>query len=92
MNGSRRLPGRRSNASSRWTCSACCRRFQAVLTRARNRQAGVCLPAEAVSIEARMEEMLSRLAKGGSCGFDELFADLSSRQEIIVTFSRHAGV
>ena len=60
--------------------------FQAVLTRARNRQADVCLPAEAVSIEARMEEMLARLVKGGSCGFDELFADLSSRQEIIVTF------
>jgi len=60
--------------------------FQAVLTRARNRQASVCLPAEAVSIEARMDEMLARLAQGGSCEFDELFADLSSRQEIIVTF------
>ena len=60
--------------------------FQAVLTRARNRDVGVRLPAEVVSIEARMEEMLARLAKGGSCGFDELFADLSSRQEIIVTF------
>lgn len=60
--------------------------FQAVLTRARNRQASVCLPAEAVSIEARMDEMLARLAQGGSCEFGELFADLSSRQEIIVTF------
>lgn len=60
--------------------------FQAVLARARDRQTTVPLPAEAVSIEARMREMLERVAKGGSCGFDELFADLSSRQEIIVTF------
>ena len=60
--------------------------FQAVLARARDRQPAIRLPAEVVSIEARMQEMLARLKKSSSCGFDELFADLSSRQEIIVTF------
>ena len=59
--------------------------FQAVLARARDRRPAIRLPAEVVSIEARMQEMLERLASG-SCGFDELFADPSSRQEIIVTF------
>ena len=60
--------------------------FQAVLTRARDRRNTVPLPSDVVSIEARMAEMLARLAHRGSCGFDDLFADVSSRQEIIVTF------
>jgi segregation and condensation protein A len=60
--------------------------FQAVLTRARNRQASIPLPADVVSVETRMQEMLARLGDGGPCGFEELFEDVSSRQEIIVTF------
>ncbi len=60
--------------------------FQAVLARSRDRQNSVPLPADVISIEARMEDMLGRLAQGGPCGFDDLFADVSSRQEIIVTF------
>ena len=60
--------------------------FQAVLARARDRQPAIRLPADVVSIDVRMQEMLARLKKSSSCGFDELFADLSSRQEIIVTF------
>ena len=60
--------------------------FQAVLARSRDRRNSVPLPADVVSIEARMEDMLGRLAQGGSCGFDDLFAGASSRQEIIVTF------
>ena len=60
--------------------------FQAVLTRARGRQAGVALPAEAVSIEARMEEMLERLAGNAPCGFEELFDGAVSRQDLITTF------
>ena len=58
--------------------------FQAVLARAR--RPAVRLPAEVVSIESRMREMLERLAESGPCGFDELFAGATSRQEIIVTF------
>jgi segregation and condensation protein A len=60
--------------------------FQAVLARARDRRNTIPLPADVVSIEACMAEMLERLARGGPCGFDDLFADVSSRQEIIVMF------
>ena len=60
--------------------------FQAVLTRARNRQASVPLPAEAVSIEVRMHEMLERLASSAPCGFEELFDGAASRQDLITTF------
>ena len=60
--------------------------FQAVLARARNRRTSIPLPAERVSIETRMQEMFDRLVKSGSCGFEDLFADVSCRQEIIVTF------
>ena len=60
--------------------------FQAVLTRARNRESSVRLPAEAVSIEARMDEMLARLADSAPCGFEELFDGDMSRQDLITTF------
>ena len=46
----------------------------------------VQLPAEVVSIETRIQELIERLASGGACGFDELFSDASSRQELITTF------
>ena len=60
--------------------------FQAVLTRAQARQHGIRLPAELVSIEARMEAMLERLANCAPCGFEELFDGATSRQELITTF------
>ncbi|MCY4123344.1 MAG: segregation/condensation protein A, partial [Acidobacteria bacterium] len=60
--------------------------FQAVLARARNRQAGIRLPAELVSIEARMQEMLERLADRSPCGFEALFEGTTSRQDLITTF------
>ena len=60
--------------------------FQAVLTRSRSREAGVALPAAVVSIEARMEEMLERLAGNAPCGFEELFDGAVSRQDLITTF------
>lgn len=60
--------------------------FQAVLARARNRQAGVRLPAELVSIETRMQEMLERLAERAPCGFEALFEGATSRQDLITTF------
>ena len=60
--------------------------FQAVLTRARNRQVGVRLPAEVVSIETRMGEMLERLAESGPCAFEEIFDGAMSRQDLITTF------
>ncbi len=60
--------------------------FQAVLVRARSRQAGIFLPAEVVSIETRMGEMLKRLAENAPCGFEELFDGAFSRQGLITTF------
>ena len=59
--------------------------FQSVLKRSREYPA-IRLPSEVVSIETRIKELVDKLASGGACGFDELFADTSSRQELITTF------
>ena len=59
--------------------------FQAVLSRARERPP-VRLPEEVVPIETRIEELRERLATVEACGFEELFADVSSRRELITTF------
>ncbi len=59
--------------------------FQAVLSRSRERPR-VPLPADVVSIETRIEQLLARLSETDACGFDELFADASSRSGLITTF------
>ena len=59
--------------------------FQAVLSRTRDRPS-LRLPEEVVSIETRIEQLLARLEAVEACGFDELFTDASSRQELITTF------
>jgi segregation and condensation protein A len=59
--------------------------FRAVLERARHRPR-VPLPAEQVSIETRIAELLARLSEHEACGFEELFADVESRAGLIVTF------
>ena len=59
--------------------------FQSVLSRSREYPT-VRLPAEVVPIETRIQELIEQLASGGACGFDELFPDASSRQELITTF------
>jgi segregation and condensation protein A len=59
--------------------------FQAVLRRARD-QPKVVLPAEQVSVEARIDQLLSRLSEHEACGFEELFADVDDRGGLIVTF------
>jgi segregation and condensation protein A len=59
--------------------------FQAVLDRA-TRRSKVPLPPEQVSIESRIEALLGRLSETQACGFEELFADVSSRSDLIVTF------
>lgn len=59
--------------------------FQAVLSRTRDRPP-IPLPEEVVPIETRIEELLTRLATVEACGFEELFADASSRRELITTF------
>jgi segregation and condensation protein A len=59
--------------------------FKQVLERARRRPY-VPLPPEQISIEARIEQLLSRLSETEACGFDELFADVDTRGGMIVTF------
>ena len=58
--------------------------FQAVVQRARHRPK-VYLPAEQISIEARIEQLLARLSESEACGFEELFADTHDRGGLLVT-------
>jgi segregation and condensation protein A len=37
-------------------------------------------------MEARIEQLLSRLSESEACGFDDLFADIATRSGMIVTF------
>jgi segregation and condensation protein A len=59
--------------------------FRVVLDRAKHRP-NVLLPPEQVSIESRIEVLLTRLSETEACGFEDLFGDLSSRGDLIVTF------
>lgn len=59
--------------------------FRGVLERARQRPP-VPLPAEQISIESRIEQLLERLSETDACGFEDLFMDVSSRGDLIVTF------
>jgi len=59
--------------------------FRGVLERAKNRPR-VLLPPEQVSIESRIEALLTRLSETEACGFEELFGDVSGRADLIVTF------
>jgi segregation and condensation protein A len=60
--------------------------FKGVLERA-NRRPRMVLPPEQISIEDRIEQLLSRLSETEACGFEELFADGDgSRPFMIVTF------
>jgi segregation and condensation protein A len=59
--------------------------FQAVVQRAMNRPK-VLLPAEQLSVEARIDQLLARLSETEACGFEELFADAHDRPGLIVTF------
>jgi segregation and condensation protein A len=59
--------------------------FRQVLERARQRPR-VVLPAEQISIETRIEQLLARLSETDACGFEDLFADVQTRAGMIVTF------
>ena|SRR5437660_1365337 len=59
--------------------------FQAVVERARLRPK-VVLPPEQLPLEIRIEQMLARLSETEAMGFDDLFADVSDRPGLIVTF------
>jgi segregation and condensation protein A len=59
--------------------------FKAVLDRAKQRPR-VAIPAAQISIEERIEQLLARLSETEACGFEDLFEDASTRQDLIVTF------
>ena len=59
--------------------------FRGVLERAKHRPR-VLLPPEQVSIESRIEALLTRLSETEACGFEDLFGDVSGRGDLIVTF------
>jgi segregation and condensation protein A len=59
--------------------------FRGVLERAKHRPR-VLLPPEQISIESRIEVLLTRLSETEACGFEDLFGDVSGRGDLIVTF------
>jgi segregation and condensation protein A len=59
--------------------------FRAVVDRAKQRPK-VLLPAEQISLELRIEQLLARLSETEACGFEDLFADVHERSGLIVTF------
>ena len=56
-----------------------------MLERARERPP-IALPAEQISIETRIEQLLGRLSETDACGFEDLFDDIATRTDLIVTF------
>ena len=59
--------------------------FRGVLERARQRPR-VLLPAQQISVERRIEQLLEMLSETEACGFEDLFARDDSRGGMIVTF------
>jgi segregation and condensation protein A len=59
--------------------------FRRVLERTKA-QPVVPLPPEQISIEQRIEQLLERLDRVEACGFEDLFDDVATRGELIVTF------
>jgi segregation and condensation protein A len=59
--------------------------FRAVLSRAKQRPT-VVLPGEFLSIEVRIEQLMSRLSTTEAIGFPELFDDVATRADLVVTF------
>ena len=59
--------------------------FQQVVQRAKLRPK-MLLPPEQISVESRIDQLLTRLSEHDACGFEDLFADVSDRAGLIVTF------
>jgi segregation and condensation protein A len=59
--------------------------FRAVLDRARHRPQ-VEVPAEQVPIEVRIEQLYARLSETEACGFQDLFDDVATKADLIVSF------
>jgi segregation and condensation protein A len=59
--------------------------FRQVVERAKQRPK-VVIPGEQVSIEDRIEQLLSRLSTTEACGFEDLFDDVATKADLVVTF------
>ncbi|MGH9201530.1 MAG: segregation and condensation protein A, partial [Vicinamibacterales bacterium] len=59
--------------------------FKLVLDRVRERPP-VPIPGEQIAVETRIEQLLERLSETEACGFDDLFDDVATRPDLIVTF------
>jgi segregation and condensation protein A len=59
--------------------------FRQVLERARERPP-MPLPPEEIPVERRIDQLLEKLSETEACGFLDLFEDVASRGEMIVTF------
>jgi segregation and condensation protein A len=59
--------------------------FRAIVERAKQRPK-IYLPGEQISIEDRIEVLLSKLSETEACGFEDLFEDVQTRAGMIVTF------
>lgn len=59
--------------------------FRRVLERAKA-PPEVPLPPAEMSIETRIEQLLERLSETEACGFEQLFEDVATRGDLIVTF------
>ncbi len=79
------IAGDEYGRSSKSISLACSRRFQSVVQRAKHRPK-VRLPPEQMPLEVRIEQLLSRLSEAEACGFEDLFADVSDKSGLIVTF------
>jgi segregation and condensation protein A len=59
--------------------------FKAVLDRAKQRPR-VAIPGAQISVETPIEQLLARLSETEACGFEDLFEDAHSKQDVIITF------
>jgi segregation and condensation protein A len=59
--------------------------FHAVVQRAKLRPK-VLLPGEQISMETRIDQLMTRLSETVACGFEDLFADAHDRAGLVVTF------
>ena len=59
--------------------------FRQVVERAKQRPK-VYVPGEQLSIEDRIEQLLSRLSETEACGFPDLFDDVATKADLVVTF------
>ncbi len=59
--------------------------FRQVVERARHRPR-VLVPGEQISIETRIDQLLARLSMTAARGFEELFDDVVTKADVVVTF------